>query len=112
MIGSVDLGVAVAARAVHHEEADILTRKALVSARLVAVLTQARSLANQQVRVIRSMRVVAIETVLLDGRMLPQNRGLHFGVALVALLVDGIRRDQLLRLATVWIMATGTTHLA
>ena len=66
MVGPVDLGVTVLALAIHHEEAVRLSGKRLVPARLVTALTQPGALQGQEARVVRPVRIVAVEAVFLD----------------------------------------------
>ena len=58
------------------------------------------------------MRRMAGHAVFLHGGMFPEHRGLLLGVALVALVVDGLRGYQLLAAGAVRVMAGGTFHRA
>jgi hypothetical protein len=55
--------------------------------------------------------VVAVEAVLLDGRMLPEEGCLHFPMTFVALVIDAVGSDELVRLAAVRVVAAGAGHL-
>ena len=56
----------------------------------MALLAQVGLPGDQQVLVVRTMRRVTIAAIFLDGGVLPQERTPFFGVAVVALFIDGI----------------------
>lgn len=111
IVGAVYRGMAVRTATPHHEEGTGFPGQALVSALLVALLAEPRRFGGQHHFVVRAVWIVAIQTAFLHCRMLPQHRCLLLLVALVALVVHGIRVDQALANGAVRVVATGTFHI-
>lgn len=107
MIGTVHLGMAVQALPVNDEDGVGPSRHRLVPALNVARLAKHRRPHGQELRLVRAVRRVAHDAVLLGRWMLPEERSALVGMAAIAFLVDGIRRDQLLRLRPMNVVATG-----
>ena len=76
----------------------------------VAALTNLGTPKREQPLVIRSVRRVAGEAVLPNGRMLPQKWASFFLMAGITHFIDGIRVDQLLRRRSMRIVASGALH--
>src|SRR6185295_10088916 len=79
---------------------------------VVAVLAQVGRLLLQQPRVVRAVRVVADEAVLLDRRMAPDEGAALLGVAGGAELRDRLGVDHRLRQRAVRVVAVGAVQLA
>ena len=81
-------------------------------ARDVTGIAHARHPHLEQLRIISSVRLVAIRTIFHHRRVLPQERPAALYVAAEAVFCCG-RLDELLRVgATVRVVATGARHLA
>ena len=65
---------------------------------------------DQQGLVRRAMRIVAVEAAFTNRRMLIEERPTLFGVALIALVIDGVRGNQALGLGAVRVVAVGAKH--
>jgi hypothetical protein len=107
MIGAVDLRVAVEAAAVDVPHRIRPPGHRLVAPLNVAALAQLRRPQREQSGVVRPMRRVARHAALPHGRVLPQEGAALFLVAGVALIVDGVCPDQLLRGRAVRVVARG-----
>src|SRR5690349_19499992 len=79
---------------------------------VVAVLADVGRLLREQARVVRAVRVVAGEAVLLDGRMVPNEGAALLCVAARAELRDGLRIDHRLGKRAVRVVAIGARELA
>ena len=77
----------------------------------MTLLTQKRNWCDQQRALIRTVRRVAIEAVLANGRMLEQERTALLRMALVARLVDRVGLEQRIGQGAVRIMAVVAAHL-
>jgi hypothetical protein len=77
----------------------------------MAPLAEQRLLHYQHRLVRRSVRVMAVQAVLAHRRVLEKERTPLFRVALVALVIHRICRDQLDRLGSVRVMAGGANQL-
>ena len=73
----------------------------------VAALAEHRLLHDQQRLMGGAVRVVAVETTLTDGRVLPQEGAALFAVTLVTLVIDRVCRNEPLSLGAMRIMAVG-----
>src|SRR5436190_1962221 len=83
-----------------------------VAARIVARVADPWHAHFKQLRIAAAMGIMAIRAVLHHWRMLPKERPPALGVATQTVLVRrGLNQLRRIR-AAVWIMATGTGHLA
>ena len=113
-----NLGMAVRARATEHSLAGFETGKcrvtvphrAHVTGAVVAVLAKVRHVLDQQLAVLTSVRIMASETIFLDGRMFPDKRTALVGVALIAKLVDVIGLEITVAQGSMRIMTIGAGH--
>src|ERR1700694_4304315 len=100
------LRVAVLAFTVDRIERLRISRISRVSGQVrMALLAQAGTRDLQQEVVDRAVRIVAVQAVLANGRMLPQERPALLRVTLVAIVVDGGFLEQSLRVAAVRVVA-------
>ncbi len=79
---------------------------------VVTVLAHIRCFFGQQAVVIGTVRVMACETVFLDGRVLPHEGSAFFGVAAGAEITYRFSGDHRLRKCTMRIMAIRARDLA
>src|SRR5262245_31918368 len=79
---------------------------------VVALLTKVGTRPYEQLVVVRTMRLVTVDTTLANGRVLPEERPALFGVAGVADVVDGIGLQQRSRRRAVRVVAVDARHLA
>src|SRR5574337_535542 len=77
----------------------------------VALLTEAGDPDLQEPRIGGAVRLVAVRTALDDGRMLPKKWPPFLGMALVAVLIDGILAEHRLRGGPMRIMTVAATDL-
>ena len=77
---------------------------------VVALLTQVWARPDEQLVMVRTVRLMTVETTLADGRMFPEERPPLFGVARVADFVDGIRVQERAGRRAVRIMAVDARH--
>jgi len=88
------------------------SRDCRMPARDVTGIAHARHPNLEQLRIIGSVRLVAVCAVFHDRRMLPQKRTATLCMAAQAILSCG-RLNELLRVgSTVRVVATGASHLA
>ncbi len=83
-----------------------------VAARVVAGVADARHARFQQLRVVAAVRLMTVGAVFHDRRVLPEEGTAALGVAAQAVLVDARLQELAGVGATVWVMATGASHLA
>ena len=79
---------------------------------VVALLTQVRPCPNEQLVVVRTMRLMTVETTFADGRVFPEERPPLFGVAGVADFVDGVRVQERASRRAVRVVAVDARHFA
>ena len=105
MVGSVHVLMAVLARMLDHAIArtrtELRVAQVVERARMarvqMAALTEIRHLRDQQLVVIRAVRLMARRAVLADRRVLPQERPALLGVAGVAELIQRIGFEHAFR---------------
>src|SRR5262249_342511 len=78
----------------------------------VTLLAQARPRYLQQEVILAAVRIGAIQTVLADWRMVPQERAALLRMAFVAVVVDSGLFEQRLPVTAVRIVAVAACHLA
>src|SRR5262245_48872838 len=83
-----------------------------VDPRVVALLAEIRSRGDQQLVVVGSVGLVAVDAVLADRRVLPQHRAALLRVARVADVVDRIGVEERSGRRPVGIVAVDARHLA
>ena len=71
----------------------------------MALLAQPGGPADQQVRVVRTVRRVAVGAIVLYRRMLPQERPAFLCVAVIALFIDRVTLQVAGSGRTVWLVA-------
>ena len=115
MVGAVNLGVAV--QAVLRQQirvggntwqAAASSRQTRVESGRVTLLTQERGAGSQHGVIDRPVRLMAVAAVLRDWRMFEQERASLFGVAAVAVVIEGWIGEQGFSAAAVGIMAVRT----
>ena len=83
----------------------------LVSGIRVAVLAQEGRSLDQQIRLVRAVRRMAVQAAFADRKVLPQQRAALLRVAVVASLVDRNFLQQLRSRRAVRVVAVGANHL-
>ena len=97
-----NVGMAVQAGAAHGE---LRIRAGLRMADRVALVAKPRRRHFQHALVDRAMRIVTVRAVLAHRRVLEQERSALLGMALVAIVVDRVRPQQLIGKRAMRIMA-------
>ena len=120
MIAAMDLGVASLATTA--DQSFVRRRAAgqiwnsgqhvLMGAARVTLLAQERARGNEQHFLVGTMRLVAVETVLANRRMLPDERAALFGVAGIADVIHRVRIEHRSGRRAMRVVAAFAGHLA
>ena len=125
MIAAMDLRVAVLAGAPDHAwtlssslqrtggRLPVPVERAVMTDRqVVALLAQVRARPDEQLVMVGTMWLMAVQTAFANWRVFPEKRSPLLGVACVAHVVDGIRVQERARRRAVRVVAVDAGHLA
>src|SRR3990172_2869131 len=110
MVRSVDVRMALHARAPDHEAVARQPRLARVPRGDVTLLAEARFRELEHRLARRAVRLVAVEAVLVHGRVLPEEGAPLLGVAAVTVVVHGVLTQQRVAHRAVWVVAGRAAH--